>query len=261
MVDDSISLKDNLYNLFFNTGSILAGGTDTLINEEFKETARYSDVLSAIASGRSSLNDIAEKVRMQTGTVSFYLSNMIRVGLIKKETPYGSSNNKKSIYTITNGLFRFHYQFVIPNINMINFGKGKDILDMVVIHSLSRYMGLEWEQICISYMFASFNVTRDPFLYNDLQRWWGGSTKQKKQIEIDMMSTHNDKALFGECKWTNDKVDIDILDNLIDKCSQFDYKSKTWYLFSKSGFEESLIEKANKESNIHLISLNDVYSL
>ena len=88
-----------------------------------------------------------------------------------------------------------------------------------------------------------------------------GSTKQKKQIEIDMMSTQNDNALFGECKWTNDKVDIDILDNLIDKCSQFDYKSKTWYLFSKSGFEESLIDKDNKESNIHLISLNDVYSL
>lgn len=261
MVDDSISVKENLYNLFFNTGSILAGETDTLLNEEFKETARYSDVLSAIASGRSSLNDIAEKVRMQTGTVSFYLSNMIRVGLIKKETPYGSSNNKKSIYTITDGLFRFHYQFVIPNINMINFGKGKDILDMVVIPSLSRYMGLEWEQICISYMFASFNVTRDPFLYNDLQRWWGGSSKLKKQIEIDMMSTQNDKALFGECKWTNDKVDISILDNLIDKCSHFDYKSKTWYLFSKSGFEESLIEKANKESNIQLISLNDVYSL
>ena len=142
MVDDSISLKENLYSLFFNTGSILAGETDTLLNEEFKETARYSDVLSAIASGRSSLNDIAEKVRMQTGTVSFYLSNMIRVGLIKKETPYGSSNNKKSIYTITDGLFRFHYQFVIPNINMINFGKGKDILDMVVIPSLSRYGGV-----------------------------------------------------------------------------------------------------------------------
>lgn len=79
---------------------------------------------------------------MQTGTVIFYLSNMIRIGLIKKEIPYGSSNNKKSIYTITEGLFRFHYQFLIPNINMINYGKGKDILDMIVIPSVSRYMGL-----------------------------------------------------------------------------------------------------------------------
>ena len=261
MIDDSLSFRENLFNLFFNTGSIIAGETDTLLNEEFKETARYSDVLSAIASGKSSLNDIAEKVRMQTGTVSFYLTNMIRIGLIKKESPYGSVNNKKSIYTITDGLFRFHYKFILPNINMINFGKGESVLDMIVLPSLSRYMGLEWEQICISYMFASFNTIRDSFLYNDLQRWWGGSTKDKKQIEIDMMSTQNDKALFGECKWTNDKIDIDILNTLIDKCSQFDYKSKDWYLFSKSGFELSLIEKAKKESNIHLITLNDVYSL
>ena len=43
MVDDSISLKENLYNLFFNTGSILAGETDTLLNEEFKEKcSKYS---------------------------------------------------------------------------------------------------------------------------------------------------------------------------------------------------------------------------
>ena len=259
MVDDSFSFKENLLNLFFNIGSILAGETDTLLNEEFKETARYSDVLSAIASGKSSLNDIAEKVRMQTGTVSFYLTNMIRIGLIKKESPYGSVNNKKSIYTITDGLFRFHYQFIIPNINMINFGKGESVLDMIVFPSLSRYMGLEWEQICISYMFASFNTTRVPFLYNNLQRWWGGSAKDKKQIEIDMMSTQNDKALFGECKWTNDKVDIDILNTLIDKCFQFNYKSKDWYLFSKSGFELTLIEKAKKESNIHLITLNNVF--
>lgn len=55
MVDDSISLKENLYNLFFNTGSILAGETDTLLNEEFKETTRYSDVLSSIEFGRRSL--------------------------------------------------------------------------------------------------------------------------------------------------------------------------------------------------------------
>lgn len=261
MVDDKLTLKENLYNLFFNNGSILAGETDTLLNEEFKETARYSDVLSAIASGKSSLNDIAEKVRMQTGTVSFYLTNMIRVGLIKKESPYGSVNNKKSIYTITDGLFRFHYQFILPNINMINFGKGESVLDMIVLPSLSRYMGLEWEQICISYMFASFNTNRDSFLYNDLQRWWGGSTKDKKQIEIDMMATQNDKALFGECKWTNSKVDVSILDYLKNKCSQFDYKCKDWYLFSKSGFNKDLIELSKKDLNIHLITLDEVIEL
>ena len=81
------------------------------------------------------------------------------------------------------------------------------------------------------------------------------------KVEKPYWSKINKKYMPNLSISYSDKVDIDILDNLIDKCSQFDYKSKTWYLFSKSGFEESLIEKANKESNINLISLNDVYSL
>lgn len=261
MVDSSKSMKDNLYELFFAPGALLSGETDTLLNEEFKETARYSDVLGVIAAGKSSLNDIAEAVGMQTGTVSFYLTSMIKVGLIKKEVPFGSKNNKKSIYTIVDGLFRFHYQFVRPNINMINFGKGDAVLNISVLPSIPRYMGLEWEQICMNYMYASFNPERDHFIYSDLSRWWGGNSKTKKQSEIDMMSVSGNQALFGECKWTDDKVGSIVLDTLIERCEQFDYPEKHWYLFSKSGFTEELIIKAERQNNIHLIDLTDVFSL
>lgn len=261
MVNPSLSVKENLYELFFASGALLSGEVDTLLNEEFKETSRYSDVLSAIASGKSSLNDIAEAVRMQTGVVTFYLNGLIRVGIIKKEVPYGSKNNKKSIYTIIDGLFRFHYQFVRPNMNMINFGKGDAVLNMIVMPSIPRYMGLEWEQICINYMYASFNPERDPFIYSDLQRWWGGNKKTKTQCEIDMMSANCEQALFGECKWTEDEVGIPVLDTLIEKCDQFDYPNKYWYLFSKSGFSNKLIQNAALESNIHLIDLSEIYSL
>lgn len=261
MVDPLKSMKDNLYELFFESGALLSGEADSLLNEEFKETARYSDVLSVIAAGKSSLNDIAEAVGMQTGTVSFYLTSMIKVGLIKKEVPFGNKNNKKSIYTIVDGLFRFHYQFVRPNINMINFGKGDAVLNISVLPSIPRYMGLEWEQICMNYMYASFNPERDHFIYSDLSRWWGGNSKTKKQSEIDMMSVSGNQALFGECKWTDDKVGSIVLDTLIERCEQFDYPEKHWYLFSKSGFTEELIIKAERQNNIHLIDLTDVFSL
>ena len=261
MVDPSKSMKDNLYELFFSPGALLSGETDTLLNEEFKETARYSDILGAIASGKSSLNDISEAVGMQTGTSAFYLNSMIRVGLIKKEVPYGSKNNKKGVFTIVDGLFRFHYQFVRPNISMINFGKGDAILNMSVMPAITRYMGSEWEQISIAYMYSSFSPERDPFLYNDLSRWWGGNTKTKKQCEIDMLSTSGYKALFGECKWNDERVGNSILDTLIKRCEQFDYKEKYFYLFSKSGFTDELIERAQVEGNIKLVELSDVMSL
>ena len=100
---------------------------------------------------------------MQTGTFIFYLNNLIRVGIVIKDVPLDSVNNKKAIYSIHDELFRFFFKFVRPNTNMINFWQGKHVLDYLVKPYLSVYMGSEWEHISIEYLLASFNPIRDPF--------------------------------------------------------------------------------------------------
>lgn len=260
LVNSSISFIDNLNQIFFSQDALLAGEVDDLLKEEFTEVSRYSVVLSAIANGKSSLNEISQELNMQTGTASFYLTNLIKVGIIIKEVPLGTTNNKKAIYTIHDGLFRFFFKFVRPNTNMINFGQGKHVLDNLVLPYLSVYMGLEWEHISIDYLLASYNAKRDPFLYSNLSRWWGGSNKTKTQIEIDCMATFKDNILFGECKWTNDLVDEKILNELQKKAQNFDYKDKYYYLFSKSGFNQNIIKKSKQDSNLKLITLEEVYN-
>lgn len=169
-----------------------------MLKVEFKEVSRYIVILASIADGKSSLNEISQALNMQTGTIGFYLTNLIRVGIIIKEVPLGSVNNKKVIYSIHDGLFRFFFKFVRPNTNMINFGQGKHVLDYLVKPYLSVYRGSEWEHISIEYLLASFNPIRVPFLYSNLSRWRGAGKKTKTQIEIDCISTYEDKALFGE---------------------------------------------------------------
>lgn len=47
----------------------------------------------------------------------------------------------------------------------------------------------------------------------DLGRHWGTNPKTRKQFEIDIMGTaDNDTALFAECKWRNEKVDLEVLE-------------------------------------------------
>ena len=60
--------------------------------------------------------------------------------------------------------------------------------------------------------------------------------QEKAQAEIDIMGEQDkNTALFAECKWTNEKVELSVLETLVKRSELFHYKTKHYYLFSKSG--------------------------
>ena len=67
-----------------------------------------------------------------------------------------------------------------------------------------------------------------------------------------------DTALFAECKWTNEKVDLGVLETLIERSNLFAYQKKHFFLFSKSGFTKGCVEKAKKTDNVSLIKYSDI---
>lgn len=81
----------------------------------------------------------------------------------------------------------------------------------------------------------------------------------KVQIDIVAVSPDRKSAIFGECKYKNELMDVDVLDELV-------YESKLpggiseryYYLFSKSGFTNKLKAKA-KEIPVTLVTLDDLY--
>ena len=76
-----------------------------------------------------------------------------------------------------------------------------------------------------------------------------------------MGTADKNTALFGECKWTNEKVDLSVLDSLIEKSQLFHYANKHYYLFSKHGFTKGCIEKAQDMENVVLVSFEDILKL
>mgnify|MGYP000043172405 FL=1 len=45
-------------------------------------------------------------------------------------------------------------------------------------------------------------------------------------------------ALFGECKWTNEKVDQGVLKTLVSRSQLFSYTEVHLFLFAKTGFTQ-----------------------
>lgn len=67
-----------------------------------------------------------------------------------------------------------------------------------------------------------------------------------------------DSALFSECKWTNEKVDVGVLDTLVGHSQLFRYKNVQLYLFAKTGFTKGCIEKADELGNVTLVAFNEI---
>ena len=119
-------------------------------------------------------------------------------------------------------------------------------------------MGSVFEDICKQYLWRLLLERRCEVDFSDIGRWWGTNPKTKSQEEIDIMGTDKDAALFGECKWTNEKVDRGVLETLVERSTLFHYKKKHFYLFAKNGFTKGCIDKATEMGNVMLVTYEDM---
>ena len=66
-------------------------------------------------------------------------------------------------------------------------------------------------------------------------------------------------ALFGECKWINENVDVKVLEKLKKRSRLFRYENVHLFLFAKKGFTQGCIEEAGKMGNVSLVTYDQIY--
>lgn len=257
-INDRLTIEENVKNTYLDTMSSLYEEPMNLLKQEVREPAIYTAIITAIATGYSRMSEIATKVGEETNICSSYLKNLIALGIVRKESPYGEKASKKSIYSIDDNMFRFWYRFVPENASMIARG-ASDLVYKRIEPYFSDYMGKVFEDICRQYLWKLLISGKTPIEFTSLGRWWGNDPVHKCQAEIDIMGEQDkNTAVFGECKWTNEKVDLGVLETLMERSNIFSYKTKYFYLFSKSGFTKGCTDKAKELGNVFFINYDEM---
>ena len=120
-------------------------------------------------------------------------------------------------------------------------------------------MGKVFEEICKQHLWSLLLQGKSPVEFGELGRWWGTDSAAHRQAEIDIMGSQDkDTALFGECKWTSEKVDMGVLETLVKRCQMFHYSKIQLYLFAKNDFTKGCVEAANKMGNVMLVRYKDI---
>lgn len=257
-INDRLSIEENIKNTFLNPISFLYEEPVNLLKQEVREPALYTAVITAIAAGACRMSEISSKAGEDTNVCASYLRNLISLGIVQKETPYGEKASRRSLYSIGDNLFRFWHRFVLENNSLIARGAA-DLVYQRIAPQLPDYMGKVFEEICRQYLWKLLLEGSAPIEFVSLGRWWGNDPARKAQAEIDILGEQDkDTALFGECKWTNEKVDLGVLEMLVHRSRLLPYKKAHYFLFSRSGFTRGCTEKANELGSVTLVEYGDM---
>lgn len=257
-MDDRMSVEENIKNTFLNPVSFLFEEPENLLKQEVREAALYNAIISAIAAGASRMAEISTKVGENSSVCASYLKNLMELGLVRRETPFGEKLSRKPIYFIDDPMFRFWYRFIPENHSVIARGAA-DVAYRRIEPFLPDYMGKVFEEICRQYLWALLLRGQSPVEFGELGRWWGSDPLTHSQTEIDIMGEQDkDCALFGECKWTNERVDAGVLEKLLKRSQMFHYRHIYLYLFAKNGFTQGCKDRAESMGNVMLVTYRNI---
>lgn len=259
--DEEKSLESNLRKNLVRKSSFLFSEPLNLLKQELREPMVYNSIIGAIAQGASKLNDIAQKIGEKQDKCALYIRALDELGIIAKHIPAREKHNsRKGIYSVSDYLFRFWFRFIYTNMSSIEIGLEEVIIKRKIIPQINHYMGHVFEDICRQFLIRENRLLKLPILFTNIGSWWGNNPVKKQKEEIDIVAYNEEEAIFAECKWKNELMDIPELEKLIERSRLFSTSKAYYILFSKSGFTDKLRERAALDG-ILLFVIEDLFNI
>lgn len=269
MIDPEKSIDENIVRLFFRTDGYLYDETRNLLTQEFSDISIVNNIVEQIASGEYTLNIIAGKIGEKEQTVLYSLDKLINVGLVeKKKCITDEKNKKKTQYVLKDYMFKFWYEFIPKATSVIEIGQGELYYTKVVKPALHSFMGTVFEDMCRYYTLKQGIEGAYGCFITSVGSWWGtesitdkngGVRTQSTDIDVVAISEIDKKAVIGECKFKNEKIDKGVYETLIrrGKLITAKYKVSKYIFFSLSGYTDWF--KSLSDNDVLLLTVDSLY--
>lgn len=256
--DDSLPLLDNIEQALLNPSSLLYEEPMNLLKREVQKAALYNAIITAIAQGKSTNNEIATTAGIQSSEATYYLKELQRIGLVRRVSPIVAAG-RRSYYRLNDNLFRFWARFVLPSKTAIERGMARRALARIDEH-LPEYMGPVFEDICREWLWRQNVAGVLPVEFDDAGTWWGPDPRTRTEEGIDIVCVSDSQpSIVAECKWNNQSVGVSVSEKLHER-SELIHASATAerYLFAKRDFTDACLVAAEGDAHLHLVRLEDM---
>ncbi|MBI3051463.1 ATP-binding protein [Candidatus Woesearchaeota archaeon] len=251
---------DAVHELVIKKDSELSEEPKNLLEyENVRIHAKYNSILQSISAGKEILNEIKDFTKMPASSLPPYINRLDGLlDLVRRNDPI---NGKERLgrYKITDNFFRFWYKFVFENQSALNMGARDQILKLIK-KELNAYIGRIFEDI-IREMLILYNgkeINGHKISFENIGSWWD---RNNNEVDILAYNSRERSFLVGEVKWSSEKLDVNIVEELARKSRLVGLSGSYKLLFvSKSGFTGSALTRL-REMNALYLDLNDMKKL
>ncbi|MEQ8156162.1 MAG: ATP-binding protein, partial [Clostridiaceae bacterium] len=240
------NLMESIEKNILNSDSFLYEEPNFLLKNEVEKPITYLSILKSIAAGNHKMGNISTSLSIPGSTAGKYLSILQGLDIVVREVPVTEENaekSKKGLYFIKDNFINFWFKFVFPYTSYLEMGRTEYVMKVIERNLIDSHISFVFEKVCAEMLWEM----ELPFQPLKVGRWWDSS----EEIDVVAINTFENSILFGECKFWDNMVGVNVLNKLKEKAKKvkcLDSSRKEYFIiFSKSGFTEELLKCQNDE--------------
>lgn len=210
LLKSSLSLKQNIDNLFFRRNGELWDEFDHLYKTLFVNGEDYEKVVEVLSDriGGLTRDEIIQKTGMTSGgDLSKILKNLVLSGFVRVHGFYG--NKKKKIrYQLADYYSIFYFKYISKQ-----YGKDEHFWSNSIDNPARRvWAGLSFEQICIDHISQIKQKLGISGVLSEVTSWYTGEDEDKgiNGAQIDLLIDRRDRVVsICEMKYSVNEFTID----------------------------------------------------
>ena len=259
LIDESKSANQNIIDLIVKEDSILEHEIFEMILSETNKINLLNDLISLIGKGVNKYKDIVSKLNNnnnKNARPDYLLNKLIEMNIIKKVTPINDKNNKKKMsYEFMDNLIHFYYKYLFNNPYSINRKDKKFYFDHFIKEDLeSSFIPRRFEEISKEFLLKlNFNNKINEIIL-DIGKYSFDDSKNKINREFDVVTLDKIGYISYECKYTNSKVDLKVINEEEKQVKDLNIKFYKLGFISKNGFTKNI-----DKNKYNLYELKDFY--
>jgi AAA+ ATPase superfamily predicted ATPase len=257
--DEPLSRQEAVKKLYLDKAT--DPNPEETMKKDLREPAYYNRMMQVLADGVQRVNEISAIVNKPKDIVVPYLKSLMKLSLVKKETPITEKNNRrKTRYSLCNTADIFWYKFIVPALPFYEMTGELPDIDEEAMEAFEREV---FTEVCKEYLMEKSKAGSLPFVLDEVGNWWENNDEEHTTVGFDIVglgkNDNEDASVFCECYYSKKQVEIQELKELIELTKKVRRMGDNFYMvFSAAGFSEHALTVASAIKNIILVDLNTV---